>query len=80
MKPIQVINAPAQSGKTTELIRLAAKDWLYIVCLNYARARNTFEMARSMGLQIPFPITWDEFIGGRFCGRGIKGFLIDDLD
>lgn len=80
MKAIHVINAPAQSGKTTELIKLAAKDWLYIVCLNYHRARNTFEMARSMGLQIPFPVTFDEFRGGQFCGRGINGFLIDDLD
>lgn len=80
MKPIHVINAPAQSGKTTELIKLAAKDWLYIVCINHARARYTFEMARSMGLKIPFPITFDDFRGGQFFGHGINGFLIDDLD
>jgi hypothetical protein len=32
-----------------------------------------------MGLNIPLPITYDEFIQKRY-GRNISGFLIDNLD
>lgn len=36
--------------------------------------------ANEMGLNIPFPLTYDEFISKKFFAKGIKGFLIDDAD
>jgi hypothetical protein len=42
--------------------------------------RYTQQMAFDMGLDIPMPLTWDEFANHRYHGRGIKGFVIDNLD
>jgi hypothetical protein len=36
--------------------------------------------AEKMGLQIPFPISYFEFLRKDYCRKGIKGFLIDDAD
>ena len=36
-------------------------------------------MAREQNLDIPFPITYHEFLEGRY-GMWISGFLIDDAD
>ena len=33
-----------------------------------------------MKLEIPFPITWAEFVEKRYYGRGINSFMIDNLD
>lgn len=80
MGRMKVIALDRQQGKTTELVKLAAQENLYIVCANRNMVRHTAQMARDMGLDIPFPITWDEFAAHRYYGRGIKGFVIDNLD
>jgi hypothetical protein len=77
---MEVYAKPRQRGKTTDLIRLAAAEWLYIVSPDQNAARYTAEMARKMGLDIPLPITWGEFVSRRYHGRGVKGFVIDKLD
>lgn len=77
---MKVIARPRQGGKTTELIRLAAEEFLYVVCPDLAQVRYVSQMARDMGLDIPFPLTWHEFSAGRFHSRGINGFVIDNLD
>lgn len=69
-----------QEGKTTEAIRLAAADFLYIVCADLDRVQHVQRMAQEMGLSIPFPLTFDEFVGARFYGRGITGFVIEDAE
>jgi hypothetical protein len=33
-----------------------------------------------MGVGIPFPVSYGEFIGGKYSSRNIKGFLIDNAD
>jgi hypothetical protein len=70
---------PRQAGKTTDAIKRAAERWLYIVVINKQEQRRVFEEAKRMGLDIPFPITFEEFTRGQF-GRGIRGFIIDNLD
>lgn len=69
-----------REGKTTDLIRLAVAEFLYIVCPNRQMAAVTWDLARRMGLDIPQPITWAEFAGGHYYGRGIRGFAIDNLE
>ena len=77
---MKVIARPRQGGKTTELIRLAAEEFLYVVCPDQAQVRYVANLARDMGLDIPFPLSWAEYSVGRYNGRGIKGFVIDNLD
>lgn len=77
---MKVIVRERQSGKTTDLIKRASEDWLYIVCPTRQMAQHTFDLARKMELDIPFPITFDEFARGGVHRPGIRGFLFDDLD
>ncbi len=68
------------TGKTEKLIELAAKDFCYIVVRSESVARQIAERARKKGIDIPFPLTYNEFIKGNFYGRGIRCFVIDDVD
>ena len=67
-------------GKTTKLIQKSAEKGYYIVCRNIDTANSIQNYARIMGLSIPLPITYSEFIRGKYEGKRIPGFLIDDLD
>lgn len=69
-----------QEGKTTDLIRLAARQFLYIVCIDRREAARVAAEARAMNLDIPSPLTWGEFAAGEYYGQGIRGFVIDNLD
>lgn len=71
---------PRRHGKTIEAIKKAAETGSYIVCLNQKESHRIAETARSMGIDINFPITFDEFLKGQYCGRNIKGFVIDNAD
>ena len=71
---------PRQGGKTTEMIRLAADEFLYIVCPDLRQVRHIAAEAERLGLDIPFPLTWHEFAANQWYGKGIKGFVIDNLD
>jgi hypothetical protein len=75
-----LIVRPRQGGKTTELIQLAAEHRAYIVCLNMREAQRIAGQAKKAGLDIPFPLTVEEFSRGDFYSRGIRGFLFDNLD
>lgn len=68
-----------QEGKTTEAIRRAAEDFAYIVCADRQRVRQVQRRAEELGLDIPFPLTFAEFTGHHFYGKGIGGFVIDDV-
>jgi len=77
--PICIIGGRG-TGKTEKLIELAAKDFSYIVVRNKVVARSIAGRARKMGVNIPFPLTYEEFIEGKFSERDINGFMIDDAD
>ena len=71
------------SGKTTRLIERSAKEGIYILVANKEMARCIVDQAKEMGLEIPFPVTLDEYLrGNKFQGSSIRrdGLLIDDLD
>ena len=71
---------PRQSGKTTELIKLASTYGGYIVCRSRQMAGEISDMAHKMELRIAFPITYEEFIEKRYYGKNISKFYIDDAD
>jgi hypothetical protein len=73
-----------QSGRTTELIKMAAEAEAngavsYIVCHSHNEAYRISQEARRMGLRIGFPITYDEFLIGSHS-RFIKKFYIDNVE
>ena len=69
-----------KGGKTRLLINKSAETGYYMVVINHAEAIRVSDVARKMGLNIPFPISFDEFIARNFYPQGIKGFLIDNAD
>ena len=77
---MRIICGPAGSGKTTQFIRIAAKHNYYIVVKNGDEARRVKHEAIKIGYDIPFPLTYREFLEKQYFGRGIKGFLIDNVD
>ena len=77
---MKVIASGRQTGRTTQLIQQAADEFLYIVCPTMERVKYVQRKAREAGLDIPNPMTWSEFSAHRFYGKGINGFVIDDLD
>lgn len=77
---MRIIVTGRQSGKTTKLIKIAAEKNLYIVCSTKGECGRINGMARELELHIPFPITFEEFMEHKYYGRGIGGFLIDNVE
>lgn len=77
---MKVIIGERATGKTTELIKEAADTGYYIVCNSPRDCYRIQDQAKQMGLNIPFPITHQEFVDQRFYGKGVKGVLIDDVE
>lgn len=69
-----------KNRETTELIKMCSALGGYIVCANEIRAKQTAEMAHDMGFNIPYPITFDDFISGNYHTKGVEKFYIDNAD
>ena len=67
-------------GKTDQLIQLSSELFNYIVCANRVEANRIQERAIQLGLDIPLPITYSDFVERRYNRRGCKGFLIDNVE
>lgn len=78
---MKIIARPKGQGKTTELIRMVAKDKgvAYIVVADIGRADRVASMARQMGETIRFPITYAQVFPGT-AGRNVTALYIDDID
>lgn len=76
---MELILRPRQAGKTTDLIKMCNKNWGYIVCATRQEADRVFRHAHKLKIDIPLPITWEEFLRGTY-GHGCKQFYIDNLD
>lgn len=77
----EIICSQRQTGRTTKLIEKCARyRYALIVCPSRMRANNIFHYARKMGIHIPMPMTFGDFLKGRFAAEHIDAFLIDDLD
>lgn len=74
----KIIIKPRQTGRTTEMIKMAAEHNLYIVTTDRMRAHFIAKMARDLGLNILFPITVREL--PIHPNRATQEVLIDDAD
>ena len=77
---MKVIAKGRQQGKTTEAIKLAARHHCYIICLDRQQVQYVARLARELNLNIPFPLTWQEFVDKRYYGQNINGFVIDNIN
>ena len=82
---MKLICTPPGGGKTTAMIRMSAEAVangriVYIVCSSYPVAHKISKRAAKMALDIPFPLTFSEFIAREYRGVRIDGLLIDDAD
>ena len=77
---MNIICRPRQSGKTTDLIKACVKYGGYIVCHNRKECHRVATVAKDLGFNIPFPISYDEFLGGLYHLPGIKHLHIDNVD
>jgi hypothetical protein len=77
---MKVIHKPRQAGKTTELIKIASQEGGHIVCYSHEEAYRISKTAEEIGEQILFPITYDEYLNGSFCGKNIEAFYIDNVE
>jgi hypothetical protein len=68
------------SGKSSELVKLAAAKGYYIVCSDLNRRTNLLELARFLNVEILMPVTFSTFMHEGLGGREVKGVLFDDLD
>jgi hypothetical protein len=80
---MQVIIGGRQTGKTTRLIKECAEaeargEVSYIVCHSGQEARRIAQIAKEKGLQIGFPLTYDEFLKGQYSS--ISQLYIDNVD
>ncbi len=79
----KIIKKPC-SGKTTELIKKSAETGMYIVTANRLMAELTAKKAADMGLKIPYPISFNDFLDARkniiLQSSFVDKVLIDDAD
>jgi len=68
------------TGKTYNLIKRSAREGFHIVCQNHSISKALEEKAKTLGLEIPTPITYDSFRNHKYHGKKITGFLIDNVD
>lgn len=73
------------SGRTTELIKKAAEEDLYILTPNRRMADAVYKQAKDMGLEIKHPVACTEIMENRLNGEEIEclirdGVLIDETE
>ena len=76
---MEIITTVQGGGKTEMLIKMCAEKGGQIACASDAQAEAIFERAKRLGLNIPMPMTHDEFLKGRLPPDN-GGYFIDDLD
>ena len=75
-----IIVADRCTGKTRHLIQKCSQDeYSIIVCPNHMMCNYTFKEAESMGVKIPMPITFEDFVRGKFSSRNVNKFYFDEL-
>ena len=78
---MKFIIKPRQTGKTTELIKIASKsNGAYIIVSDKLRADQLFNQAKKLGYDINYPLTQNEIVNKKYYGIGVKSFLIDDVE
>lgn len=76
---MEMIFGEKGSGKTKRLIEMSAETGGYIVCPECGIDYIVI-LAESMGLKIPYPISYSVFFNGGYRGKGVKLIYIDNVD
>jgi alkyl sulfatase BDS1-like metallo-beta-lactamase superfamily hydrolase len=66
-------------GKTKQAVQICASEGFNLVCMDRKRAKEVFDYAKSIGLNISYPLTFEDFIRRDFPFQS-RGFVIDDAD
>lgn len=69
-----------RSGKTTKAILKSAKTKAKIVVFSREEAQRVFNVATGMELDIPFPVTIDEFLNKPFVRHHHAGLILDNVE
>lgn len=82
---MNIIASGRQTAKTTKLIEMAAEaeargEVCYIVCHSLREASRIAQIAKEKELSISFPISYDEFLHGRYSTRNIHHLYIDNAE
>ena len=77
---MEIIVKKRGTGRTLELIKKSNKTGGYIVCMSQKESERILSHSQELGLNIPMPITYEEFINKRYHSKGIKNFLIDNVE
>ena len=77
---MEKIILPRGEGKTTKLIQMSHDTWTYILVVDGKRQREVANLARKMEIDIPYPVTLEDYMRSRFHGSFIRRILIDDAD
>jgi hypothetical protein len=77
---MEKIIANKGGGKTTLLIEKASENYDYIVCHSLNEAVRIFNLAKEMGLDIPYPLTYREFVNCGYRQHKVNGFWIDNIE
>lgn len=79
---MKIIIKKLRGGKTTELIEEAnkLKGYNLIVCKDRHTVKYIWNIISEKKYTLPQPISFDEFLTGKYYGQNINAFLIDDAD
>jgi hypothetical protein len=80
---MDILHAQRGKGKTSYLIERSAYTGEVIVCIGSYNRDHICELAIKNGLDIPYPITYEEFLGKSESeiGRDLEnGVIIDEID
>jgi DNA-binding LacI/PurR family transcriptional regulator len=68
------------AGKTQNAILESSRTNHVIICINDIEKRRILSIAKEMGLEIPQPVTFDDYKRKSYLGRSIRGFIMDNAD
>lgn len=75
---MKIIHGARRSGKTTQLIKEAAKRDARIICINQGTAREVNRMANDMGISIKMPQTAQWLLNTHILGK--EKVLLDNAE
>jgi len=76
-----MIIRPRQSGKTTDIIKMAVKDDAHIAVHNHEAIRDLINFAHELGYDILKPVTYHDLLHKEtFMGVKNKKVIIDNLE
>lgn len=79
---MEIICKSRGNGKTTELIEKINKidGYNLIICKDIRECQRLWKIIQEKEYKIPMPISFDDFLNNRYCGRNVNVLAIDNAD